>query len=135
GDCAEEFDIEGDAKIDPGTVMILRESGAVQPSAEPYDKRAIGIVSGAGIYRPALVLDKRITGRKRLPLGLVGKVFCKVEARHAPIHAGDLLTTSSIPGHAMKADDPVRGFGAILGKALASLDEGLGLISVLVSLR
>ena len=48
---------------------------------------------------------------------------------------GDLLTTSDTAGHAMKAVDPRRAFGAILGKALQPLSEGRGLIPVLVALQ
>lgn len=135
GDCAEEFDVEGAAEIEPGTVMVLSRNGTVRPSAEPYDKRVIGIVAGAGGYRPALILDKKATDGKRLALSLIGKVYCKTDARHAPVEAGDLLTTSELPGHSMKAEDPIRAFGAIIGKALAPLQRGVGLIPVLVSLR
>src|SRR5208282_3335391 len=34
------------------------------------------------------------------------KVCCKVDADYASIEVGDLLTTSSTAGHAMKAEDP-----------------------------
>jgi hypothetical protein len=45
-----------------------------------------------------------------------------------------MLTTSPTPGHAMKAADPARAAGAVLGKAMGDLDAGTGLIPVLVSL-
>ncbi len=48
---------------------------------------------------------------------------------------GDLLTTSETPGHAMRAADPLRAFGSVIGKALAPLAEGDGLIPILVALR
>ena len=52
------------------------------------------------------------------------------------IEAGDLLTTASIPGYAMKATDPLRSQGAILGKAMESLEKGQkGQILVLVTLQ
>jgi hypothetical protein len=35
----------------------------------------------------------------------------------------------------MKAADPARAFGAVIGKALAPLDGGRGLIPVLVALQ
>ena len=65
----------------------------------------------------------------------MGKVFCKVDARHSPIEIGDVLTTSSTKGYAMKANDLTKAFGAILGKALGSFKEGLGMIPVLVTLQ
>jgi hypothetical protein len=65
----------------------------------------------------------------------MGKVFCKIDARYAPIEAGDLLTTSDTPGHAMKATDPMKAFGTVVGKALGSLENGTGLVPVLVALQ
>ena len=67
--------------------------------------------------------------------GRLRKVFCKVDATSEPVSVGDLLTTSATSGHAMKATDPLRVFGAVLGKALRPLREGCGLIPVLVSLQ
>jgi hypothetical protein len=66
---------------------------------------------------------------------LVGRVYCKVDSQYARIQVGDLLTTSSTPGYAMKADDPAKAFGAIVGKALKPLETGRGLIPILVALQ
>lgn len=62
-------------------------------------------------------------------------MFCKVDATLGPILAGDLLTTSPTPGHAMKVLDRSRALGAIVGKALASIDVGRAIIPIMVSLR
>ena len=62
-----------------------------------------GVISGAGDYKPGLVLDKKQSVETRKSISLVGKVYCKVDAESSPIEVGDLLTTSSTPGHAMKA--------------------------------
>jgi hypothetical protein len=134
-DCAEEFDIAATEGVDPGTVMVLGSEGALHPSERAYDKRVAGIVSGAGTYRPALVLDQQQNGENRLPIALMGKVFCKVDASLGAVEIGDLLTTSPTPGHAMKAADPLKAFGAVIGKALRPLEAGQGLIPVLVSLQ
>ena len=134
-DCAEDFDLQGAGEVEPGTVMVLDEIGAVEPSRQIYDKKVAGVVSGAGSYRPGMILDRQDTTRKRVPLALVGKVFCKVDAQYGPVEVGDLLTTSLTPGHAMKASDPMRSFGAVLGKALQRLPEGCGLIPILVALQ
>jgi len=48
---------------------------------------------------------------------------------------GDLLTTSDTPGHAMRATDRTRAYGATIGKAMSSLKDGRGLVLVLVSLQ
>lgn len=62
-------------------------------------------------------------------------MWCNVDATWGPVELGDMLTTSPTPGHAMRAGDALRAPGAIIGKALGRLDEGRGLIPVLVALR
>jgi hypothetical protein len=94
-----------------------------------------GVISGAGCYRAALILDRAALSDTRAPLALIGKVYCKVDATFASVEVGDLLTTSPTPGHAMKARDPLRSFGAVLGKAIAGLGRGRGLIPILVALQ
>lgn len=134
-DCAEDFDIAEAGKIEPGTVMVLDQEGALQPSQKAYDKRVAGVISGAGDYRPGIVLDKQQSSENRMPVALVGKVYCKVDAQYAPIEVGDLLTTSPTLGHAMKADDPFKAFGSVIGKALQGLQSGQGLVPILVALQ
>jgi hypothetical protein len=80
-------------------------------------------------------LDKQAGVIGRMPVALVGKVYCRVDAQYGPIELGDLLTTSVTPGHAMKASDPFRAFGAVIGKALQPLADGQGLIPVLIALQ
>ena len=66
----------------------------------------------------------------------MGKVFCKVVAHNSSyIEEGDLLTTSEIPGYAMKAVDPLKSFGSIIGKALKPHNSGEGLIPIIVNLQ
>src|SRR5262249_18502341 len=130
-DFAEGFDI-ADADVEPGTVMAIDQDGTLRPSNHPYDKRVAGVVSGAGDYRPAIVLGEQRQISNRRPIALVGKVYCKVDACDAAIESGDLLTSSATCGHAMKAQDPISAFGAVIGKALGPLKEGRGLIPILV---
>jgi hypothetical protein len=134
-DFAEEFDLIGTVDAEPGTVMVLDGEGGVKPSCLAYDRRVAGIISGAGEYRPGIILDRRDSTRPRGALALVGKVFCKVDADYAPIDIGDMLTTSPTCGHAMKAVDPAQSFGAVVGKALRPISQGEGLIPVLVALQ
>ena len=68
-------------------------------------------------------------------VALTGRVFCWVDASDGPVEPGDLLTTSSTPGHAMKVRDRARANGAILGKAMGRLERGRGLVLVLVGLQ
>ena len=135
GDCAEDFDVAAKERIEPGSVMVIDEDGYLKESGKAYDKRVAGVISGAGDYKPGIVLDKRQASTGRVPLALVGKVYCKVDAEHAPVAVGDLLTTSATPGCAMKAEDPVRAFGSVIGKALRPLKAGRGLIPILVALQ
>jgi hypothetical protein len=133
-DCAEFFETEDPQAVEPGTVLVIGDNGSLRACDVDYDKRVAGVVSGAGSRKPAIVLDQE-AAEVGVPVALTGKVHCKADADNSPIEAGDLLTTSSTTGHAMKADDPVRYIGSVLGKALAPLQDGRGLIPALVALN
>jgi hypothetical protein len=125
-DIAEHIDATGD--VEPGDVVVIdpdRDEHVVR-SARPYDAAVAGIIS----TDPAMVIGNSET---ETPLALAGRVPCKVSAENGPIHRGDLLTTSSTPGHAMKATEPMP--GTILGKAMGELASGTGVIPVLVTLQ
>ena len=68
-------------------------------------------------------------------MALTGGVYCWADAYNGSIQPGDLLTTSDSPGHAMKVTDYAKAQGAIIGKAMTSLEEGRGLVLVLVTLQ
>jgi len=135
GDCAEEFDLADGEGVSPGTVMVIDTEGTLRPSREAYDRKVAGVASGAGECKPGIVLNKQKSQGNRVPLTLVGRVYCNVDAAYSPVEVGDLLTTSPTPGHAMKADNPLRAFGAVLGKALRPLTAGRGLVPILVALQ
>lgn len=134
-DCAEDFDVVNMSSAAPGTVMVVREHGVLHPSSQAYDKCVVGVISGAGDYKPGLILDKQPSNANRSPVALLGKVCCKATAEYGAIEVGDLLTTSPVSGHAMKAGDPAKAFGAVIGKALGPLPEGQGLIPILIALQ
>ena len=134
-DCAEEFDLAAGQAPEPGTVMVIDNDEKLHRCTEAYDKRVTGVLSGAGECKPGIILGKHASPHNRVPLALTGKVYCKVDAHYAPIALGDLLTTSPTPGHAMKATNPLKAFGAVIGKALRPLTEGQGLIPILVALQ
>jgi hypothetical protein len=134
-DCAEQFDsAEGDA-IEPGSVVVINQEGALRQSDTAYDRRVAGVVSGAGRFRPGIILDRQAMVADRIPVALVGKVYCKVDCQYGPIEVGDMLTSSPTAGHAMRAGDPARAFGAVIGKALSAGASGCLLIPILVSLQ
>jgi hypothetical protein len=134
-DCAEQFAVRDAAAVDEGTVLVIDDDGSLRTSEGAYDRRVAGVVSGAGEWRPGIVLDSGADARDRRPIALVGKVYCKVDASYGGVAVGDLLTTSDTPGHAMRAGDPLRAFGAVIGKALAPLRTGRGLVPILVALQ
>jgi hypothetical protein len=134
-DCAEDFDVLALDQIEPGTVLVVDQEDTLLQSKKAYDKRVVGVISGAGECRPGIILNKKHSQNNRVPVALTGKTYCKVDAQYSSIEVGDLLTTSPTLGHAMKASDPLQAFGAVIGKALHSLKEGKGLIPILVALQ
>ncbi len=119
----------------------LLRARTVEKANSPYDVRVAGVYS----TRPAVLgADKdgetRID-RDEIPVAVMGIVPTKVTNENGAIQPGDLLTTSSTSGHAMKAkplmvnEVQIYPAGAVLGKALEALDEGSGVIKVLLTLH
>lgn len=134
-DCAEDFVIEDIDCAEPGTVMVIGENSRLRISEIALDRRVAGVVAGAGAYRPGIVLGRKKAVTDALPIALVGRTFCKVDASYGAVSIGDLLTTSPTPGHAMKVGDPASAFGAVIGKALGELGSGTGLLPILIALQ
>jgi hypothetical protein len=137
-DVAEPFKIASDAAIQPGMVVAIdpQQGGQLRIADKAYDRTVVGIVSGANGLKPALTMTHDITIAERsLPVALSGRVYCWADATNGPIKPGDLLTTSGTLGHAMRVTDYHRAQGAILGKAMSSLQAGTGLVLVLVTLQ
>jgi len=134
-DYAEGFDVTEEADIESGTVLVIDSDnpGKLTVSSSPYDSKVAGIVAGAKGIGSGVRLG---VGQFDYDVALAGRVFCNVDATEAAVQAGDLLTTSAVPGYAMKATDYDRARGAILGKAMESLEKGQkGQILVLVTLQ
>ncbi len=137
-DVAEPFAMRDDEDYPKGSVMVISDErpGELQLSSEEYDTRVAGIISGANGINPGLQLtQKGVNDSGGQPVALSGRVYCRADASFGNIKAGDLLTTSSNPGHARKVTDPGRAQGAVLGKAMSALDEGTGYVLVLVTLQ
>ena len=137
-DIAEPFDVTSAGEIMDGMVLVIDPDspGNLKIADRAYDRCVAGIISGAGEVEPALVMSQDGTiADGRYPVALTGRVYCWADASNGPIEPGDLLTTSDTPGHAMKALDPARTPGAVLGKAMTPLAGGRGLVLVLVSLQ
>ena len=138
-DIVEGFDSSTGETIEPGTVVSIDPTpgneGYLKPSDEPYDAKVAGVVSGAGgvPYGMALAYDGQFDGETKV--AMTGRVYVKCSAEGGPIRPGDGLTTASLAGHAMKATDAERLDGTIIGKAMSTLEEGKGLVLVLVNLQ
>lgn len=136
-DLAEPFEISEPQSIPQGSVVCIDENspGALKRSHQPYDRRVAGIVSGAGGLNPGLLLSQDGKMDSGVHVALTGRVYAMATTFNGPIQPGDLLTTSGIEGHAMKVTDYQRAQGAIIGKAMSSLEEDTGLVLVLVTLQ
>jgi hypothetical protein len=137
-DLAEPFEMTGPAKeIPQGAVVVIDEQnpGRLKLSERPYDPRVAGVVSGANGIKPGIQMQQQGLLEGGRNVALSGRVYVLADASAGSIHPGDMLTTSSTPGHAMKVSDHARASGAILGKAMTGLSEGKGMVLVLVTLQ
>lgn len=118
--------------VEPGDVIALdpKNLGYYRKSQKPYSTLAAGVVS----TEPGVTLGELEDGsvEDKPLIALMGTVSVKATTENGPIHPGDLLTTSSTPGHAMACQDTKKCGGAIIGKALEPLNKGKGTIKMLV---
>jgi hypothetical protein len=135
GDCAEEFDLLDGDSIAAGSIVVIGDDERLALATTAYDRRVAGVVTGAGSYKPGIVLDHRPGSAPRPTVALIGKVYCLVDSTFGDIAVGDLLVSSPTPGHAMRASDPALTSGAVLGKALRKWSGTRGLIPILVTLQ
>ena len=136
-DIAEPFDFEEPNAIEPGMVVVIdpENPGKLKASDRAYDQCVAGIVSGAGGINPGLTLTQEDVFEGDHQVALTGRVYGLCDASYGPVEPGDLLTTSTTPGYAMKVTDYESAQGAILGKALTQRNEGQSLVLVLGSLQ
>ncbi|HZJ17164.1 MAG TPA: hypothetical protein VFD27_19075 [Chthoniobacteraceae bacterium] len=135
-DLAEPFQMKED-ELDKGSVVVIDEEhpGRLKRSMSAYDTRVAGIISGANGINPGIALHQEGVVEGGQNVSLSGRVYVQADATAAPIKPGDLLTTSDTPGHAMKVTEHARAQGAVIGKAMSSLNEGTGMVLVLVTLQ
>jgi hypothetical protein len=129
--------VPADRALPAGTVVVLdtQAQNRVTASSQAYDTKVAGVVSET----PGIVLGE--AGDGKVKVATTGRVRIKVDATRAPIKIGDLLVTSDVAGVAMKSvpldfgGTPIHRPGTIIGKALESLEKGMGEITVLLSLQ
>jgi hypothetical protein len=125
--------------LEAGDVLVVGPDGRLSCSTTPNSTDVVGVYS----TQPGFVggSGDGVDLTRKVPLAIVGVVPVKASAENGGIQPGDLLTTSSIPGHAMKASpataDGITFYlpGTILGKALEPLGDATGVIQVLVTLQ
>lgn len=136
-DYADSVDVVGPSSgYEPGDVLAIdvQHPRSFVKANAPYSTLVGGIYS----TRPGLLGKRERSAQaasNEVPLALNGIVPTKVTDENGPIHIGDLLVSSSHPGFAMRGTDKNRMTGAVVGKALGSLEVGNGVIEVLVSLQ
>ncbi|HBL26233.1 MAG TPA: hypothetical protein DD490_05290 [Acidobacteria bacterium] len=142
-DYAEVFELATRQGVEPGMVMaVAGPGGRIAPAAASYERRVVGVISGAGGLQPGMVVGSREDGSNDLPLAVSGQAFVRVCLEGGSVEPGDLLVASSIPGVAMRAAEAERAAGAVIGKALEAFGPGLdqgaegqGLVRMMVMLR
>jgi hypothetical protein len=137
-DLAEPFPItKTELPVSEGEVVVIDEAnpGQLKLTDQPYDTRVAGVVSGANGIHPGIQMQQQglLEGGKNV--ALTGRVYVQADTSNGAIKPGDLLTTSSNPGRAMRVSDHARAQGAILGKAMTALKDGRGMVLVLVTLQ
>ena len=70
-------------KLNPELSWTLDSNGSLEPSRISYDKKVAGIISGAGGYKPGIVLDKQEeennkSNKTRMAVALMGKDIVKL---------------------------------------------------------
>lgn len=135
-DLVEHFDTSC-GTMEPGTVLVIDADnpGRLCASNGSYDRKVAGVISGAGGVKPGIFLGQDGMIEGDTPVALTGRVYVRCSAENGPVEAGDLLTTASLAGHAMRVDEFDRATGAVIGKAMTTLEEGTGLVLVLVNLQ
>lgn len=137
-DVAETFKVNAE-HVEPGMVVSIdpKNPGELTLCREANDRKVAGIISGAGDLHTGIHLgDIPNTEAGEQAVALTGRVWCWVDTTMTgPVDPGDSLTTSTTPGHAMKVLDYNLSLGAMIGKAMTSLESGRGLVLVLVNLQ
>ncbi|MEM4414211.1 MAG: hypothetical protein QXD59_08040, partial [Candidatus Caldarchaeum sp.] len=132
-DVAERIDTS--EHLAPGDVVEIDPDnpGKFRKAREAISTRVAGVISTA----PGVVLgNSDAMGTDTRPiLALAGRVPVKATAKFGAIQVGDLLVSSPIPGYAMKCPEASKCIGAVIGKALEPLQEGVGIVEIQVMLR
>ena len=140
-DFSENFSITKAANetVEAGALLSIdpNQQAKLKPTNTAYCKSVIGVVSGAGGVRTGMLMEQKGTlASGDTPVAMSGRVYVKADATQQPIEPGDLLTSSSLKGHVMKVKNHRKAKGAVIGKALTSLEKGkTGMVLIVISLQ
>jgi len=102
-----------DKNVQDGIVISSSKEGPIASNI-PYDPQVLGIVS-----RDAGIILNTDNVKDGIPVISNGTVYLQVSSKEGDIKKGDLLTTSTIPGIAVKAVKD----GYVLGRALEDYEN------------
>ncbi len=131
GGIVELFEVDEAEFVTPGDLLVVSENGnsVLSRSKKRYNRSVIGIVSG----NPYLAINNSGKEERLYPVSLSGKALCRIDARNNPVKPGDLIVASDTPGCGMKGKiDSFEKVGTVIGKALDSLSDGIGLVPVFI---
>jgi hypothetical protein len=126
-DLAEAF--ASSEPTEPGDLVVLvpqvNTKPTVRKAAKPYEGLLVGVVSS----NPGLVFDNgethlagdnsRLITKEKTVVAVIGRVKLKISVENGAIYVGDPLTSSSVPGVAMRATKA----GKIIGYALEATEK------------
>ena len=128
-DLAEEVCVRG--RIEPGDVIEH------DPARVGCYRRSVGrcspIIAGVISSYPGVILGEGMIEDDQALLALTGIVPVKVTDEGGPIMLGDLLISSSTPGHAMRWAGSDSCTCSLVGKALEPMNDETGIILVLLT--
>lgn len=94
------IDIEIDAKDVPNGSIISLDEGKYKLSSSPYD----GSVFGVSTKNPSVAFID-VANKNKWSVVTMGKTLVRVTTLNGEIKAGDVITTSSLPGVGQKATE------------------------------
>ena len=128
-DIAEWVAISGGTSSGDVLELDPLQRGVYRRSRSACSALVAGVVSTA----PGLALGASGPRDSQALLALTGIVPVKVTGEGGPIMPGDLLVSSSVPGHAMRWSGPGPCPCALVGKALQPMTDERGVILVLLT--
>lgn len=125
--------------LEPGDVVEIDPDrpGYVRKSLNSFGPALVGVITDT----PAIVVGNSTAGSGgnmggRQPLmAFSGQTLVKVTDEGGPIQAGDLLTSSSTAGHAMRCPNAQACAGLTIAKAMSAHEAGRGVIRAFLMLR